>query len=1014
MRAEFGSLLTGLRTATAETRTLATAAVEAQAKQQQGLAALGRGSLLAGAAIGAGIGLAISKFAEFDHEMSAVQAATHESARTMGVLRDAAIEAGNKTVFSATEAAQAETELAKAGVSARDILGGGLTGALSLASAGNLGVADAAGIAATAMTQFGLAGRQIPHIADLLAAGSNKALGEVQDLAEALQFVGPVAHGMGVSIEQTVGVLAEFAQAGQVGERGGTGLRGVLLSLTSPSQQAAKEMKALGISLYDQRGQFIGLSGTAQVLHDAFSKLSPQVRDSALGMIFGNQQVTAARVLYEGGAKAVDNWTRKVNDQGYAAQTAAIKMDNLKGDLNNLSSSFETALIKSGSGANTVLRGLTQSVTGVVNGFSALPDPVTAAVTGLSAVTAATLLASGALATFGPKLAAARLQLEGLGVAGRATSAGIGLAGSALAGFAAAIIPLEAFGAVLNHFAADAADVDKLTASLERFEKTGKASGEAARVFGRGLLDIDTDIRLLEDHSNTGANAVRELDKAWRTFLPFGTDSSVFKQAADNTTALDKSLAGLVASGHAKDAASLFLQIEVNASREGIALDRVKGLFPEYEDALGKVAVSTAKASAGSEGLNVGLHGTSKAMQDVLSPTKAQQAAIDDLATTIAGFVSPVGVYTQVLQDKQQKEQASAQATADATKSGKDSWKDYAHSVHESIDDYLTDLEKQIHAEDNWETNLLKLAGRGVRPAVLAVLEGMGKDAAPLIADLVDAPKKELDRAGRDLLKTTDKHSKEQAALLAAAAPVLAKVAAVSGEKVAAAYARKLAEGKTTVEEIMIGYGLAIGHAVPGDVHTDVHVDGIPAGIAAAAHLTDVLSHLDGKIWTAELRFKATYGGKQLPDGLPSPNLRPSPDAKFTAPPAARFPNPVGHAMGGFVEGPGTGTSDSVLARLSHGEYVVNAASTSRNLDLLRAINGDRGFADGGYVHAMRMPVMAGAASPGGGGDRTGMRVESGAIQIRADRYEDAYAIAGQAVRQLSDLVWQQGGWDPT
>lgn len=64
-------------------------------------------------------------------------------------------------------------------------------------------------------------------------------------------------------------------------------------------------------------------------------------------------------------------------------------------------------------------------------------------------------------------------------------------------------------------------------------------------------------------------------------------------------------------------------------------------------------------------------------------------------------------------------------------------------------------------------------------------------------------------------------------------------------------------------------------------------------------------------------------------------------------------------ATGGRVSGPGTATSDSIPARLSNGEFVVNAAATKQNLALLQAINSGsvRGFADGGLV-APRMPVL--------------------------------------------------------
>lgn len=57
-------------------------------------------------------------------------------------------------------------------------------------------------------------------------------------------------------------------------------------------------------------------------------------------------------------------------------------------------------------------------------------------------------------------------------------------------------------------------------------------------------------------------------------------------------------------------------------------------------------------------------------------------------------------------------------------------------------------------------------------------------------------------------------------------------------------------------------------------------------------------------------------------------------------------------ATGGYIRGPGTGTSDSIPARLSDGEYVVNAAATARNRDLLDAINSGKiaAFATGGLV----------------------------------------------------------------
>jgi hypothetical protein len=97
----------------------------------------GKGALIMGGAIVAGLGLAVSKSMEFEKSMSAVAAATQATGGTLEALRAAAIKAGADTAYSATEAADGITEMAKAGVSAKDIMGGGLRGALSLAAAGS-------------------------------------------------------------------------------------------------------------------------------------------------------------------------------------------------------------------------------------------------------------------------------------------------------------------------------------------------------------------------------------------------------------------------------------------------------------------------------------------------------------------------------------------------------------------------------------------------------------------------------------------------------------------------------------------------------------------------------------------------------------------------------------------------------------------------------------------------------------------------------------------------------------
>lgn len=319
---------------------------------------------------------AVRMAADFDASMSTVQANTGASADEMNQLRQAAIDAGADTIYSATESADAINELGKAGLSTSDILSGGLSGALNLAASDGMEVGQAAEYMSSAMAQFNLTGADATHIADLLAAGAGEALGNVSDFGEALNNVGFTASKFGLSIDTTVGTLAAFAHQGIIGAEAGTQLRSVLLALTNQTEKQRKATEEYGISLYDAQGNFVGMSSLAGQLKEKLGGLTQEQRNSAMATMFGSYAIQGANVLYAEGASGIDEWTKKVSQSGYAADLAAKKNDNLKGDLENLSGSFESLMISLGEGGQGPLRSLVQSLDTLVDAFSQLPAPV--------------------------------------------------------------------------------------------------------------------------------------------------------------------------------------------------------------------------------------------------------------------------------------------------------------------------------------------------------------------------------------------------------------------------------------------------------------------------------------------------------------------------------------------------------------------------------------------------------------------------------------------------------------
>jgi len=343
------------------------ASIAAAKAQGEAATKIGQGFLAIGAVAAVGIGIAVAKFTEFDQAMSNVKAATQETAENMGALRDAALDAGAKTAYSATQAAGAIEELGKNGLTTTQILNGGLNGALSLAAAGQLDVSRAAEVAAVSMKQFGLSGESIPHIADLMAAGAGKAAGDVEDMAQALAQAGLVANGAGLSIEDTTGVLAAFADQGLKGSDAGTAMKSMLQALVPTSKEASETMHEMGVSAYDAGGQFVGITNFAGQYQTAMRKLTPELQATNSKIIFGSDAVRASNVLFQLGADGIKKYIDQTNDSGYAAKVAADRLNNLAGDVEALGGSFDTYLIKSGSGANDVLRTTVQTLTGLIN-----------------------------------------------------------------------------------------------------------------------------------------------------------------------------------------------------------------------------------------------------------------------------------------------------------------------------------------------------------------------------------------------------------------------------------------------------------------------------------------------------------------------------------------------------------------------------------------------------------------------------------------------------------------------
>lgn len=156
--------------------------------------------------------------------------------------------------FGATEIAGAGVALAQAGFNAEQVVGN-IPLIVNLATAGFLGIQEAAQIATTATVGFGLdINTQLSQVSDIVLTVASKTNAEVKDLGEAFKYIAPIAGAYKVSIVDVSSALGALAQVGIKGSLGGTGIKSIFGGLLNPSKQARAELAALGVNAVTAEG----------------------------------------------------------------------------------------------------------------------------------------------------------------------------------------------------------------------------------------------------------------------------------------------------------------------------------------------------------------------------------------------------------------------------------------------------------------------------------------------------------------------------------------------------------------------------------------------------------------------------------------------------------------------------------------------------------------------------------------------------------------------------------------
>ena len=318
--------------------------------------AAGTAAAVGVAALAVGLKEVVSAAAGFEQQMDRVKAVTKANKTEMRQMGDAARELGKKTGLGATTAASALEALAKGGLTTKQIIDGGLAGALALAQAGSMDVAAAAEATANALNLFGLEGKQATHVADALAVAANDTTADVSDFALALTQGGSAAKIAGLSFDETVVALEALAKIGVKGSDAGTSLKAALLQVIDPTKEASKVMKQYGIDFTDSTGKIKPLGDVADMLKEKLGGLSREQQTAALKAMAGTDGFRSLAALMEQGGEGTDKLSSGLKQTGEAARVAKENTDNLRGSWDKFKAQLQDVAIQLGT---PMLDGLT-------------------------------------------------------------------------------------------------------------------------------------------------------------------------------------------------------------------------------------------------------------------------------------------------------------------------------------------------------------------------------------------------------------------------------------------------------------------------------------------------------------------------------------------------------------------------------------------------------------------------------------------------------------------------------
>lgn len=705
--------------------------------------------------------------ADFEAQMSTVEAISGATQNEMQELTTLAKEMGATTKFTATEAGEALEYMAMAGWTADDMLDG-LAGIMNLAAAAGEDLSTTSDIVTDALTAFGLSASDSAHFSDVLAQASANSNTNVSMLGESFKMVATTAGSLNYSIDDVSVALGAMANQGLKGETAGTALATALTRMSGTNETASAAMEKLGLTMFDSQGNAKDLATFLSELRDAFSGLNQQQIVSYTYQLAGQKGMKGLQAIVNTSAADWNKLTEAIAGcSGASESMAQTKLDNYAGQVTLLESAFDALKTEIGSDLTPALGDLAEITTNALGWMTDVirdHPSLVAAITGV--VTAIGLLISVmAVITF-TQIPALKAAITGLFTV--IEKHPVGLLITAVAALAAGIVTATTVIAAHAEAQKEATNTAKaLTETIEEQRKEYENTKEETKETTDSIKSMTNELATLAGASNKSASETERMaylveqlnDLVPELALEFDKETGSINLTADALRDMADAQAEQL---EYEDAAARYNELldererltseitlrenELNEAQtvqqEMLENDPWATFRKSYSEAYNTIQDNTEALSLNREKLEDVEAEIAELDEYVNSYAVAQEDAsgISEQAAILAGDLADELVELRTAYDE------AYDSALESIQGQAEAWETLDEVAAMSSEDILSALDSQIEYWSNYESNIQTIMSSGSAYASELVDAYQGNAAA--IAGLASMTKEELDATG--------------------------------------------------------------------------------------------------------------------------------------------------------------------------------------------------------------------------------------------------------------------------